>query len=118
MIFYDSREGSFMVNQMISGLLISSVGGDRRGFSQEHGAAESYLSRVIYCGMIGTLFAISCLSAWNWMVPVRLDPCTINSILAWLLAGASRDASATGDARIGNVVFKFAPDTRPSPRRR
>ena len=58
MIFYDSREGSFMVNQMISGLLISSVGGDRRGFSQEHGAAESYLSRVIYCGMIGTLFAI------------------------------------------------------------
>ncbi len=93
MIFYDSSgKDPFMVNQMISGLLIFILSAAIVAWllSRSTAAAESYLSRVIYCGMIGTLFAVGChLSAWNWMgYPFDWTRALmIDSILAWLLAG-------------------------------
>lgn len=93
MIFYDpAGRDPFMVNQMISGLLIFILSAAIVAWllSRSTAAAESYLSRVIYCGMIGTLIAVAChLSAWNWM-GYPLDwtrALMIDSIVAWLLAG-------------------------------
>ncbi len=93
MIFYDpAGKDPFMVNQMISGLLIFILSAAIVAWllSRSTAAAESYLSRVIYCGMIGTLLAVAChLSAWNWMgYPADWTRALmIDSILAWLLAG-------------------------------
>jgi len=93
MIFFDpAGKDPFMVNQMISGLLIFMVTAGIVAWllSRSTAVGESFLSRVIYCGMIGTLFAVGChLSEWNWM-GWSFDwtrAMMFDSIAAWLLAG-------------------------------
>ena len=93
MIFYDpAGKDPFMLNQMVIGLLIFmlSAGIVAWFLSRSTATAESYLSRVIYCGMIGTLMAIGVhLSDWNWM-GYSLDwtrALMVDSIAGWLIAG-------------------------------
>lgn len=93
MIFYDpAGKDPFMLNQMIAGLLIFmlSAGIVAWLLSRSTAIAESFLSRVIYCGMVGTLIAIGCyLSDWNWM-GFSFDwtkALMVDSIVGWLLAG-------------------------------
>ncbi|HLF13820.1 MAG TPA: hypothetical protein VI932_02885 [Bacteroidota bacterium] len=92
-IFFDPAGGDpFMVNQMISGLLIFMLSASIVAWllSRSTAAGESFLSRVVYCGMIGTLIAVGCyLSEWNWM-GYSFDwtrALMFDSIVAWLLAG-------------------------------
>jgi len=93
MIFFDpAGKDPFMAGQMISGLLIFMLTASIVAWllSRSTAAGESYPSRVIYCGMIGTLLAVGCyLSDWNWM-GFSFDwtrALMIDSIVGWLLAG-------------------------------
>jgi hypothetical protein len=59
--------------------------------SRSTAAAEGFISRVVYCGMIGVLIAIGThLSSWNWMgLPGDWTTAQmIDSVVGWLLAGA------------------------------
>jgi hypothetical protein len=93
MIFFDpAGRDPFMPGQMTSGLLIFmlSAGIVAWLLSRSTAAGGTFISRVIYCGVIGTLFAVGCyLSDWNWM-GWSFDwtrALMIDSIVAWLLAG-------------------------------
>lgn len=94
LVFYDphGRE-PFMLPQMTGGLLIFMVSACIVAWflSRSTAAAEGYISRVMYCGMIGVFLAIGThLSDWNWMgFPGDWTTAQmIDSIVAWLLAGA------------------------------
>jgi hypothetical protein len=93
MIFFDPEgKDPFMVNQMISGLLIFILSASMVAWllSRSTAAGESFLSRIVYCGMIGTLIAVGChLSDWNWMgYPFDWTRALMfDSIIAWVLAG-------------------------------
>lgn len=104
LLFYDPHgRDPFMLWQMIAGLIIFMVSAGIVAWflSRSTAAAGGYLSRVIYCGMIGVFLAIGThLSEWNrmgfpsdWTTAQMID-----SIIAWLLAGAGIAAIVkTGD---------------------
>jgi len=93
MIFYDpGGRDPFMIGQMISGLFIFIFAASIVTWllSRSTAAGETYLSRVIYCGMIGVLVAVGThLSDWNWMgFPFDWSSALmLDSVVAWLLAG-------------------------------
>lgn len=93
MIFYDpAGKDPFMAEQMIVGLFIFIITAGIVGWflSRSTAAAGSYLSGVIYCGMIGVLVAIGThLSDWNWMgYPFDWSSALmLDSVVGWLLAG-------------------------------
>lgn len=94
LIFYDpSGKEAFMLPQMITGLLIFILAAGMVAWflSRSTAAAGGYLSRVVYCGMIGVFIAVGThLSEWNWLgFPGDWTTAQmIDSIIAWLLAGA------------------------------
>ncbi|HLB01459.1 MAG TPA: hypothetical protein VJO14_08740 [Bacteroidota bacterium] len=93
MIFYNpGGKDPFMTGQMISGLFIfiSTASIVSWLLSRSTAAAGSYLSGVIYCGMIGILVAVGThLSDWNWMgFPFDWTRgLMLDSVVGWLLAG-------------------------------
>ncbi len=98
MIFFDpAGKDPLMADRMIPGLLIFMVSAGIVAWllSRSTAVGESFLSRVMYCGMIGTLIAVGCyLSDWNWM-GWSFDwtrALMLDSIVAWLLAGVGISA--------------------------
>lgn len=93
-LFYDpAGKDPFMVNQLIAGFFIFAAAAGLVAWllSRSTAAAGSFLSRVAFCGVIGLLIAVGThLSAWNWMDhPFDWTRAMmIDSIVAWLLAGA------------------------------
>jgi hypothetical protein len=93
-IFYDPvGRDPFMLSQMIIGLIIFIIAAGIVAWflSRSTAAAEGFISRVVYCGMIGVLIAIGThLSSWNWMgLPGDWTTAQmIDSVVGWLLAGA------------------------------
>ena len=93
MIIYDpAGSDPMMPAQMIVGLVIFILSAFLASWflSRSTAAASSYLTRVIYCGMLGIFVSfIAHLSAWNWM-GYPLDFTTgmmIDTVIGWLLAG-------------------------------
>ncbi len=93
MIFYDpAGKDPFMTGQMITGLFIFIFAASIVSWllARSTAVAGSYLSGVIFCGMIGVLIAVGThLSDWNWMgFPFDWSSAMmLDSVVAWLLAG-------------------------------
>jgi len=93
MIFFDpAGRDPFMTGQMITGLFIFIFTASIVSWflSRSTAAAGSYLSGVVFCGVIGVLIAVGThLSDWNWMgFPFNWSSgMMLDSVVGWLLAG-------------------------------
>ena len=81
-----------MIGQMITGLILALISGILAAWflSRSTAMMSKYLSRVIYCGMLGVFVTFFIhLNDWNWYY-YPLDFTTANiadTLISWLLAG-------------------------------
>lgn len=93
MIIYDPQGSDPMPpSQMIIGLIIDLIAAFFTGWflSRSTAAASTYMSRVVYCGMLGIFLALlSHIVNWNWMnYPLDYTTAwTLDTIIGWILAG-------------------------------
>ncbi len=93
MIIYDPQGGDPMpASQMIFGIIISLLSAFLAAWflSRSTAAASNYLSRVVYCGMLGIFVALlSHIVNWNWMnYPLEYTTAwTLDTVIGWILAG-------------------------------
>jgi uncharacterized membrane protein YeaQ/YmgE (transglycosylase-associated protein family) len=81
-----------MPGQFIAGLIINLIAGFLAAWFLSRSTAEgsSYLSRVIFCGMLGIFASFSShLLAWNWLYfPLDYTTAMVaDTVIGWLLAG-------------------------------
>lgn len=81
-----------MPSQFIAGLIITLISGFLAAWFLSRSTAEgsSYVSRVVYCAMLGVFISFgSHLLAWNWLYyPMDYTTAMVaDTIIGWILAG-------------------------------